>query len=186
MRPLEEITVEDSSALQNTLPPSTHRKVMARMAASTFPASYRESGSGWDSSSLGRGWKQTGFLGGLTIRAVSGFSQSSMQMKTAAIKMVSCATTASARKVSCISEATEAITILVQVSQHVSVLTYACRGAREGDAKWQWDWGHKKTLKNSILSNAESWDGKSTDSGQHNGKWNSCHWIIPSGGKKIL
>lgn len=104
MRSVEEITVEDPSALQNTLPPSTHWKVMARMAASAFPASYRERGSRWDSSSLGRGWKHTGFLGGLTITAVSGFSQSSMQMKTAAIKMVSCATTYSARKkASCIS-----------------------------------------------------------------------------------
>lgn len=41
-------------------------------------------------------------------------------MKTAAIKMVSCARTYSARKkASCISEATEPITIFVQVSQHV-------------------------------------------------------------------
>lgn len=45
MRFLEEITVEDLSALQNTLPPSTHWEVMPRMAASTFPASYCESGS---------------------------------------------------------------------------------------------------------------------------------------------
>lgn len=100
---------------------------------------------------LGRGWKQTGFLGGLTLRAVSGFSQSSMQMKTAATKTVSCATTYSARKkASCVLEAAEAIIIFVQVSQHVSVVTYTAsrtargRGAREGDAKQQGDWGQKK------------------------------------------
>lgn len=43
----------------------------------------------------------------------------------------------------------------------------------------------RKTLKNSIASNTKSQEGKSTDSGQHNGKWDSCLWLIPSGGKKI-
>lgn len=57
----------------------------------------------------------------MTIRTVSGFSQSSMQMKTAAIKMVSCTTTYSARKkASCTLEAAEGIIIFVQVSQHMS------------------------------------------------------------------
>jgi len=46
MKPLEEITVEDPSASQNTSPPSTEWKGMARMAAHTFPASYWESDSG--------------------------------------------------------------------------------------------------------------------------------------------
>lgn len=54
-------------------------------------------------------------------------------MKTAAIKMVSCARTYSARKkASCISEATEPITIFVQVSQHVSVLTHTQQNCQVG------------------------------------------------------
>lgn len=54
-------------------------------------------------------------------------------MKTAAIKMVSCARTYSARKkTSCISEATEPITIFVQVSQHVSVLTHTQQNCQVG------------------------------------------------------
>lgn len=109
-------------------------------------------------------------------------------MKTAAIKMVSCAATYSTRKkASCV---LEAIVIFVQVAQHVSMLTYTAKGrvgvpGREmpngsgtGDKK-------KNLSNNSILSNAKSQEGKSTGSGQHNGKWDSCHWLIPSGGKKI-
>lgn len=54
-------------------------------------------------------------------------------MKTAAIKMVSCARTYSARKkASCISEATAPITIFVQVSQHVSVLTHMQQNCQVG------------------------------------------------------
>lgn len=46
--------------------------------------------------------------------------------------------------------------------------------------------GDKKTPKSSILSNAKIQEGKSPGSGQHNGKWDSCYWLIPSDGRKTL
>lgn len=83
--------------------------------------------------------------------------------------------------------------IFVQVSQHMSMVTYTasrtagvglgCQGGRSQTAVVL---ETRKTPKNSIASNTKSQEeGKSTDSGQHNGKWDSCLWLIPSGGKKI-
>lgn len=60
------------------------------------------------------------------------------------------------------------------------------RDMPNGSGKGDWRKKKKPTPKNSILSNAKSQEGKCTGSGQHNGKCDSCHWLIPSGSKMTL